>query len=118
MEVLAALLLVVIVLPVIMGGLSTATQIGSLTRFRAEAVGLAESKLAEVIATGDWEYGDASGVFEPEQWGEDVSRYTWELTVSDWQDTTVSEVRVDVIWEQRYEEQRISLVTLVGSEDL
>ena len=117
MEVLAALLVVVIVLPVVMRGISMATQIGALTRFRAEAATLAESKLAEVLVSGDWQYGDASGDFETEQWGEAASKFQWALTITPWQETTMRELRIDVTWQQRFQEQSVSLVTLVRLED-
>ena len=62
-EALAALVLVAIVLPVAMRGVSLALTMASETTRRTEAMVLAEAKLAELLATGAWEDGDLDGDF-------------------------------------------------------
>ena len=117
LELLAALLLVAVVLPVVMRGLSMATQVGSMTRFRGEALALAEARLAEVIATEEWTTGDATGEFD-EAWISDPDRYTWELLVDDWSDTSMRHLTMHVRWTQRGREQTVSLATVVAAEAL
>lgn len=117
LELLAALLLVAVVLPVVMRGLSMATQVGSIARFRGEALALAEAKLAEVIATQAWSTGDATGEFD-KAWIKHVDRYTWELLVDEWSDTSMRHLTVNVHWTQRGREQTVSLATVVAVEEL
>ncbi len=62
-EALAAMLLVAIVLPVVMRGISMATRAGSSAKLQTQAASLAQSKLAELIATRSWKTGDTSGQF-------------------------------------------------------
>ncbi len=62
-EVLAAMLLIGIVMPVVMQGVTAATRAGSSARRRTEAATLAASKLAELTVTGQWDGGTTSGDF-------------------------------------------------------
>ena len=78
-EVLATLTMLAIALPAIMGGVSLATRAGSTARRRAEAGGLAESKLNELVATGQWQNGTLSGDFGP-----DWPHYHWAANVTSW----------------------------------
>ena len=64
-EVLAALLLIGIVLPVIMQGFSIATRVGSTAKRRTEAGALADAKLTELVATAQWQSGMISRRFQP-----------------------------------------------------
>ncbi len=115
LEVLAALILVAVVLPVAMRGLSLATQGGSYARSVTVATDLAKSKLAEVVADGSWDTGDDRGVFDA-AWGDDADRFEWTLAVSDWLGTTMKEVRITVSWEQRNALQSVSIATVVMEE--
>lgn len=115
LEVLAALLLVAVVLPIAMHGLSLATQGGSYARSAALATNLAQSKLAEIVAEESWAQGDAQGDFDA-TWGTDAKRFRWTLQVDDWQDGMVKQVRVTVTWVQRNREESVSLVTLTIPE--
>ncbi len=117
MEVLAALLLVAIVLPVIMGAINTATHIGALANDRAEAALLAENKLNEVLIDKSWQFGDDNGAFEPDpDSGSQADRYTWELYVDQWQDPSVRKLTMTVRWERRGRPQAITLTTAVHDE--
>ena len=79
LEVLAALLLVAVVLPVLMGALNTATHVGGLAHDRAEAAMLAENKLNEVLIDQSWQFGDETGAFTDDSDDPDAARYTWEF---------------------------------------
>lgn len=113
-EVLAAMVLIAIVLPVVMRGITMATEIASQTRRKTEATGLAQTKLTELIATGEWQNGNLSGDFSP-----DHPDYKWQSEVVYWdQDGTgvsVEQVNLVVTWTARNREQSIALSTLVRS---
>ena len=110
-EVLAALLLIAIVLPAVMKGISLASNAGSDARRRTEAAGLAESKLAEIVATRQWRLGNLSGDFTP-----DWPDYRWEATLSNYiEDSSgenVQEIDLRVIWKARNREQAVNVSTL------
>lgn len=116
-EVLAAMLLIAIVLPIAMKGITLAASAGTESRRRSEAAGLAQSKLGELIATGDWETGNQSGTFAP-NWPD----YRWEAGVVAWStsssgqsSTSLQQVDVRVLWTARTREDSITLSTLVRS---
>lgn len=79
-EVLAALLLVAIVLPVTMRGVTYATNAATAARRRNEASGLAQSKLDELLATQDWTSGSLSGDFVADGWPD----YSWSAELAQW----------------------------------
>jgi general secretion pathway protein I len=110
-EVLAALLLIAIVLPVVMQGISLGAQASSNARHRTEAAGLAESKLSELVATREWQMGNLTGDFAP-----DWPDYRWEATVGayvgDSSGQNVQELGVRVYWLSRNQENSVSLSTL------
>ncbi len=85
-EVLAALLLIGIVLPAIMEGISVSQRTAYTARTSLEAAALAEAKLDEIVASGQWSSSASSGDF-----GEDHPGYRWEMQVAD-RDYNVSEV--------------------------
>ena len=117
LEVLAALLLVAIVLPVLMGALNTATHIGGLAQDRAEAARLAENKINEILLDESWQFGDDTGEFEVEDEETGQSgRYTWVLQVEEWLDPSVRKLTMTVRWERRGRPQTITLTTAVHDE--
>jgi general secretion pathway protein I len=113
LEVLAALLLVAIVLPVLMGALNTATHVGGLAHDRAEAAMLAENKLTEILIDQSWQFGDDTGTFDTDADTPAMDRYTWELYVEQWQDPSVRKLTMTVRWERRGRPQSITLTTAV-----
>ncbi len=113
LEVLAALLLVAIVLPVVMGVLDTSTHVGGLAHDRAEATLLAENKLNQVLLDQSWQFGDAAGTFEDDLNAPSSARYHWTLHVETWQDPTVRLLSLTVQWERRGREQALTLTTAV-----
>jgi prepilin-type N-terminal cleavage/methylation domain-containing protein len=110
-EVLATLMLMAIVLPAIMQGISIASGTASAARCRNEAAGLAESKLNEVIATQQWQGGQMSGDFAP-----DFPQYKWQATVGEWQSDSsnvgLQQLDVKVIWTHRNREDSVTVSTL------
>jgi prepilin-type N-terminal cleavage/methylation domain-containing protein len=110
-EVLATLMLMAIVLPAIMQGISIASGTASAARCRNEAAGLAESKLNEVVATQQWQGGQMSGDFAP-----DFPQYHWQATVGDWQSDNsnvgLQQLDLKVIWTYRNREDSVTVSTL------
>jgi prepilin-type N-terminal cleavage/methylation domain-containing protein len=104
-EVLAALVLIGIVLPVTMRGLSMALAAASHARFTTRAAVLAETKLNEMIAYGDWG-GAASGDFGSDAPG---FRWTYESRTRDY----VIELAVQVFWIEQDQERSLRIATLV-----
>lgn len=118
-EALITLLLVTVLLPLVMKGVSSATQLGVLAERRSQAAALADTRLTESLIVGDWEEGDQAGEFDPEVYGSDADEFAWYLLVDDWNGlTTHKEVTVVVTWQQRGKEQIVSMATVVYSEAL
>ena len=107
-EMLASLALVAIVLPVAMEGISLATSTAGLARQQLEAANLAQTKLAELLATGAWQTGVLSGDF-----GEDRPAYRWTGQVTEYEGTTLQQLDVRVGWTTRGMDYSMRLATLV-----
>lgn len=108
MEVLAALALVAVVLPVVMQGFSIASSLASSAKDRTEAAALADSKLNELVATGVWNQGVLSGDFAPDQ-----PNYRWKAEVKNWDSSTLQELDVHVVWTSRGADREFVVSTLV-----
>lgn len=108
-EVLAALLLAAIVLPAVMQAVGISTSAAGDARRRLEAAALAEGKLAELVASSEWQSAELSGDFAPDHPG-----YTWKAEVAEW--PTAAELRqltVEVSWLARNRPRSVMLTTLV-----
>jgi type II secretory pathway pseudopilin PulG len=110
MEVLAALLLVAIVLPVLMQGLTVSMRAGQRARHQGEATRLAESKLNELLMLRDSTALAGAGDF-----GEDWAEYRW-FSEAESSSYGLYELTVTVTWTERGAEQATSLSTLVLPE--
>ncbi|HLX59731.1 MAG TPA: prepilin-type N-terminal cleavage/methylation domain-containing protein [Planctomycetota bacterium] len=108
-EVLAALLLVAIVLPVVMQAFDVTTSMATLARQRTEAAALADSQINELVGTGDWKLGVLSGDFADQGHPE----YTWRAELVNWDTSTLEELDVHVIWEFHGKEHDYTVSTLV-----
>lgn len=109
-EVLAALMLMAIVLPVVMQCFAISTSAADTARRRTEASALADSKLNELSATGDWKLGILAGDF-----GADMPDYQWKADVQSWDSSTLQLLTVHVLWMARGEEREFVISTLVDS---
>ena len=107
-EVLAALTLAAIILPVAMRGVSLAIAAAGHARQQMEAASLAETKLAELLSTGSWQEANLSGDF-----GEEYPQYRWSAEVSEWEEATLSQLDLRVTWTARRTERSVTLTTLV-----
>lgn len=106
-EVLATLLLLGIVLPVAMRGVSMSLAAASKARHMAEAASLADTKLNELIATQTWTTSGVSGDF-----GEQNPGYTWTCQAVS-ADYGLTEVSLRVSWVDRGQEAFVDVSTLV-----
>lgn len=111
-EILAALLLIGLILPVAMQGVSLASMLASDSSRKYEALDLAETKLAEILLQQDWQSGSGSGKFE-----DGYDRYRWEMDVSGWTMTGLKQVHLKVYWQQRNRQRNIILSTLVYADN-
>jgi type II secretory pathway pseudopilin PulG len=78
-EVLAALVLMALVLPTVMEGITMASSLADMGRRRTEAAGLAQTYLANAVASQTWENGNLSG-----DCGPDWPGFSWEANVAPW----------------------------------
>lgn len=110
-EVLATLVLLAIILPVAMEGVSLATRTASQAKSRMIASSLAETTLNDIMVTEAWVEGDQSGDFE------DWPGYEWHMQVADWEETSLKQVDVQVVWDSAAGERYVALSTLVYTEE-
>jgi general secretion pathway protein I len=107
-EILATLLLVAIILPVAMSGISLALNVADESKRRTEAAALAQSKLAEIVAYSEWTTASLGGDFSP-----DRPQYRWAAQVTAWQGTQLQQLDVQVLWRSRGQDHHVTLSTLV-----
>jgi general secretion pathway protein I len=110
-EVLTAAVLMAIIMPVAMHGISVAASVADAAKHKAEASVLAQSKLAELQVTRDWQTGNLSGTF-----GEDHPEYRWSAEMAAWDVSTLQQLSVHVIWTAGGQEHTVTLTTLVDTE--
>ncbi len=106
-EVLATMVLIGIVLPVVMQGVSLSMSAAARARHRTEAVQLATLKASEFLVLRDVNSFSGSGDF-----GEDWPEYRWESQAAS-SDYGLYRVDVRVIWMERGQERAVALSTLV-----
>jgi len=112
-EILATLVLVAIILPVAMSGISLALNTADSSRRETEAAALARTKMDEILATQQWINTALSGDFAPDQ-----PDYRWSALVSNWQGGNLQgpqlrQLDVQVTWRQRNRDRGITLSTLI-----
>jgi prepilin-type N-terminal cleavage/methylation domain-containing protein len=111
-EVLVTLLLIGIVLPAMMHGITLAMAAGDGARHRNDAAQLAKSQLAQLVAGMQWaSTTNLSGDFSPDWPG-----YQWKATVQPWdQDTSgmgIQEIDLTVSWQERGRAETLTVSTL------
>lgn len=110
-EVLAALLFMAIVIPVAIEGLQIASRAGVLSERKGIAVRLADSKLNELVATGQWQSASQRGTIE-EGW----QTYQWQMSSDPWsEDSTMRELKVTVTVSVQGRDYPVSVSTLVDA---
>ena len=108
-EALAAIGVLMILIPVILQGFTLAGVVALTTRQTAEATALAQSKLDEIIATGDWQYGSTSGDVDI-----GPTRYQWVTELDQYEtEVNVQTLTVTVNWVRRATLNKVALTTVV-----
>lgn len=108
-EMLAAFVLIILIIPAVMKGLSIATNVSSDSIHKSDAIMLAENKLAEILLEEDWQSSSQSGDF-----GEMYPGYEWKMTSEDWEsEPLLKKLNVEVSWDWRGHEKFVDLSTLV-----
>lgn len=92
-EVLVTILLLSIVIPVAMMATTQALKMADTAKQKSTAAALAEGKIAELIATGDWQNGALSG-----DCTEDHPGFFWQGGVVNWTEANLQELDVKVYW--------------------
>jgi type II secretory pathway pseudopilin PulG len=107
LEVLATLTLAAIILPSAVQGILLCLATAAHARQQAQAASLAQSKLAEIVASGELYDAEMAGDF-----GEDLPDYTWAAQVNEWEDPRLVQVDVAVMWTRRGQQHYVVLSTL------
>ena len=111
-EILAALLLIGLILPTAMKGVSLATMLASDSSHKYEALDLAETKLAEILLQQEWKSSSGTGTFEDK-----YDSYQWTMSVSDWTMAGIKQIDLFVYWQQRNRQRNVTLSTLVYAKE-
>lgn len=109
-EVLAALLMMAIVVPVTMEGMSIASRAGILGQRKAAAMRVAERVLTELIVEGDTTQTSTSGVATDG----DIS-YPWTMRSENWPEDPMLELTVVVTFTLQGNDYTVSASTLMPS---
>lgn len=108
LEILATFVLVAIIIPVAMEGISLSTKIASDSKRKIEAGILAEQKLTEILITDEWMNGDQDGDF-----GEEFKDYEWNLEVLDWEgEELIRQIDLYVDWISSGKNRSVVISTL------
>jgi type II secretory pathway pseudopilin PulG len=107
-EVLAALAFMAIVVPVAMRGVQVANRAGVVAERKGVAVRLAQTKLEDLVVTGDWHTGVQQGQFEG-QWKD----YRWRSLNEPWSQDSMRLISVEVTYAAQNQDYTVLLSTLV-----
>ena len=112
-EVLVAIVLIAVVLPIALAAVSSAIRTAEQTRRHDVALRMAESRLARLVADGSWQTSASSGSSDLRDDGEDTAGYTWQLAVATWRDPNVHTLHLTVGWGQDGSAGSVAMDTLV-----
>ncbi|KPK48391.1 MAG: hypothetical protein AMK72_07070 [Planctomycetes bacterium SM23_25] len=107
-ELLATLALACMVLPVVVHGILLCLDTAAHARHVAQAAALAQSKMAELVATGQWYDAELEGDF-----GDSWPEYRWIAQIGEWEDSRLSQLDVYVVWNRLGRDRAVTLSTLV-----
>ncbi len=109
-EVLAALLLMAIIIPVAMEGMSVASRVGVLGQRKAVAMRVAERVLNELIVEGQTQQGSASG-----NTVDGDTSYPWTMRLENWSEDAMMQMTVTVTFTVQANNYEVSTTTLLPS---
>jgi prepilin-type N-terminal cleavage/methylation domain-containing protein len=108
-EVLAALMLMAIIIPVAMEGMSVASRVGVLGQRKAAAMRVAERIVNELIVEGQTQQTSASGTT-----ADGEINYPWTMRSQTWSEDAMLELTVTVTFTVQGNEYDVSASTLVA----
>ena len=111
-EILAALALIIFVIPVVMKGISIATAVASEIARKSVAASLAENQLLDIFIEKQWQNSSLTGDF-----GKEYPGYRWHMTSANWTEPGLNQVTLNVMWESRGYERKVELTTLVWTNE-
>jgi prepilin-type N-terminal cleavage/methylation domain-containing protein len=106
-EVLAALLLMAIIVPVAMHGVQVASRAGILGQRKAAAMRIAERVLNELIVTDGLTQNTANGTV-----AEGDQSYAWTMQTESWPEDTMNVVTVSVVFNVQGNDYNMSLSSI------
>jgi len=107
-EVLAALMLVAIVLPTAVNGTLLCLDTAAHASMQAKAASLAQAKLSELAATGQFDEAMQTGDF-----GEQWPQFEWMAIAEPWEDARLVQLDVAVVWTRRGRDYDVTMSTLI-----
>ncbi len=108
-EVLAALLMMAIIIPVAMEGMSVASRAGVLGQRKAAAMRVAERILNETIVQGDTQQASSSGTI-----ADGDTNYPWSMRTETWAEDSMLQMTVTVTFTVQGNNYEVSATTLVA----
>jgi type II secretion system protein I len=112
-EVLISIMILALVLPVALAGISASLRGVSQVRNQDVALRVAQSRLALMVAESSWSGSGKSGNCDAVTDGEDAVDFRWEVVITPWRDPYLSTLRVSVLWGNPLDPQRVTLETIV-----
>lgn len=107
-EVLASLLLMAIVIPVAMDGMSVASRVGILGQRKAAAMRVAERVLTELIVEQQTQQSSSSGTA-----ADGDTSYPWTMRVENWSEDAMQQITVAVTFTVQGHNYEVSVTTLL-----
>ena len=107
-EVLASLLLMAIVIPVAMEGMSVASRVGVLGQRKAAAMRVAERVLNELMIEEQTQQNSSSGTA-----GDGDTSYPWTMRVENWSEDAMQQMTVTVMFSVQGGTYEVSVTTLL-----
>jgi prepilin-type N-terminal cleavage/methylation domain-containing protein len=112
-EALVAMVVIALVLPVALQGVSLAMQLGADAKLRGEAAQLAKGKLDELTATGAWKDQKLNGEFESQA---GLPAMSWTAEAGGWGNGTLNELTVTVTYTTAGKTRAVTMATLVNPD--
>ena len=112
-EVLISIMILALVLPVALAGISASLRGVSQVRNQDVALRVAQSRLALMVAESSWSGSGKSGNCDAITDGEDAIDFRWEVVITPWRDPYLSTLRMSVLWGNPLDPQRVTLETIV-----
>ncbi len=98
-EALVAVLVLGLIMPVALAGLSAGVRGGSDAARLEVAQRVAESRLARLLADGSWAGATGGGTCAPEEDGEDAEGLRWAVALAPWREPGLRQLTIATAWD-------------------